>query len=202
MVLPPKKRMKVENNENSVEQPTESEEAISFPALPNIPLPTVNQPKEKILNVDADNKPISKRFLPYWCKVDFGGAPHIGYELGKIVLQLNFERSSAHEVLLTSDFTKANIVERFHGIDSIWIQVEGQWSDSKNAIQFRTRREISKEDASQISVTTHNNNDTPPHKYIEMKHFTFDFNTLKLPPALFGKPGKLNSKNDRNSHVK
>lgn len=148
--------------------------------------------KETIIHVDSNDRPLqSKRNNDRWCKI-FYGEPNEGgdcYNLGKIVLELILDGAEGSEKF-TTNFTNVNIAERFPGLDSFRIQVEGLVSDCKNVIDLQTRREISEENASVILDSSKSKRPLQPdRKYIEMKHFDFAFQKLNIPAALFGKPG-------------
>lgn len=188
MSLPPKKRIKFQANHIVEESNAVVKAATAIPCPSSVS--KLTNTKQTVINVDIDDKPLPKRGFHHWCKIFYGGDNQCeGYELDKIVLQLMLDEPNVPEKLKL-DFTNANIVERFPGLDSFRIQVAGQLADSKNNVEFRTRRELSMEVAT--PMTTKSNKRPPPkfNQQIELKHFTFNFKTLKLPPALFGKPGR------------
>lgn len=148
-------------------------------------------PKETIVHgVSNDRHLQSIRNNGFWCKIFV--RPDVtddGYKIGKIVLRLILNGENGSEKF-TSNFNNVNIAQRFPGFDSIRIQVDQMSSDSKNIIDFQTRTEISKEDASLIMGLPKGKRPLQPdHKHIEMKHFIFAFDKLSIPAALFGKPG-------------
>lgn len=186
MSLPPKKRIKFQENDI-----VEASNAAVNEATTTASLPKLQNKKQTVINIDIDDKPLPKRGSHHWCKIFFGEDNQCGgYELDKIVLQLILDEPNVHEKL-KSDFTNANIVERFPGLDSFRMQVEGQSADSKNNVEFRTRRQISMEVATPNATKSKKRYKPTFNQQIELKHFTFNFKTLKLPPALFGKPGRL-----------
>lgn len=138
--------------------------------------------RKSIIHVDRDGKAIqrSKHHLASnWCTVFFGNVNQCdGYRLGKIILKLILNEPTTTYVELESDINNINVAQRFPGLNDIRIQAEGQTASSTNVIEFRTRRDC---DAG-----------------IEMKHFTYHFEKLNLPPALFGKQCKIRCGLDRN----
>lgn len=133
--------------------------------------------KETTIHVDFNGKsiPLSKHDNNprNWCKIYFDEFNQFdGYMLGKIVLKLILEEPNTHQEL-QSDFNRANIAQHFPGIDAIRIQAADQSAVSRNKIEIRTRRRAD--------------------EYTEVKHFTYNYHKLNLPPALFGKPGKIKS---------
>lgn len=148
-------------------------------------------PKETIVHVDSSGRHLqSKRINERWCKISFGeSSDGESYNLGKIELQLILSGANGSE-RFKLNFDNGNITQRFPGLDSFRIQVEGLSGDSKNVINLQTRREISAEDASLILDSSKIKLPSQPdHKCIEMRHFTFAFHKLNIPAALFGKPG-------------
>lgn len=160
-------------------------------------------PKETIIKIDEQLRLIPKRDFQHWCKIFFGELNKCdGYNLGKIILKLAVEEPNTHDKL-ESDFSNVNIVQRFPGLHSFRIQVEGLSADSKNIIELQVRREISGEDAASMLSSSRNSKRLPPkdNKYIESKHFTFAFQKLDIPPDLFGKPGNV-LVNSENKNIK
>lgn len=79
-----------------------------------------------------------------WCDILFGELSQGdgNYKLGKIFVKyVDVEPTNASEKL-NSDFTNTDVVKRFPGLFTIRMQVEGLWGDSKNIVEFRTRRVI------------------------------------------------------------
>ncbi|KAG4078788.1 hypothetical protein HA402_015378 [Bradysia odoriphaga] len=148
--------------------------------------------RETKIHVDSDDRHLqSKRTNERWCQIFFRNPNDgDGYNLGKIVLKLTLDGANGSEKFETN-FDNVNIVERFPGLDSFQIQVEGLTASSKNVIELQTRREISEEQASLILKSS---KPTKPSKYIELKHFVFAFQQLNIPAALFGKPGRLDTR--------
>lgn len=161
MFQPPTKQIKLEQTDNET---TETACRARF-RLPN-------NRKGTTIHVDRDGKAIllSKHDnnTSNWCTIFFGDVNECdGYRLGKIILKLILNEPYAE---LESSINNINIAQRFPGLDAIRIQVEGQTAASRNVIEFRTRR--------------------ARDEGIELKHFTYNFQMLNFPPALFGKPGK------------
>lgn len=196
---PPTKQIRLEENDTDEQENVTVNETRATSRPSNTPLQMVRNRSEIRVNINSDNKPHllpKQRGLEHWCEIGFGSLNQcdVLVKLGKIVLKLISEEipPNANEKL-KSDFTNVTIEERFPGITYFRMQVEGQWSGSTNTVQIIARREISKEDAAPMLMASKSNRRPPPkdHKYIEFKHFTYTFRSLNLPPALFGKPGKL-----------
>lgn len=191
MSQPPRKQIKLENRQleelNIIDDHTG--EASSSSRISDTPAPAKN-PKETFIHIDSDNKLIPKRnHLQHWCNILHGDLSECdAYQLGKLVLKLDGPNG------LDRDFRNVNIASRFTGLHEIRMQVEGLSADSKNVIEFRTRREITQEEAAPMLPATKSSKRPPPkeHRFVELKHLSFTFEKLNVPLfALFGRPGKL-----------
>lgn len=176
MFQPPAKQTKLEPT-HTVDQLNSigngNAETANRSLIKNVSERQINR-KEATIHVDWDGKPIllSKydNNPSNWSNIFFGELNQCdGYRLGKIVLKLILDEPNTH-VELQSEFNNANIAQHFPGLDAIRIQVADQSAVSRNVVEIRSRRHA--------------------EKYIEVKHFAYNFHRLKVPPALFGKTGK------------